>query len=442
MEGRILVSAKELQRIAVVERVVRGEMTIKSAAELVAISPRQCRRMVRCYESDGATGLVHKLRGRSSNRQGDAETRTSAVAAYREFYSDFGPTHAAEHMFVRQGLTVNPETLRLWLIEAGLWQARAQRRRHRKKRERKARFGEMVQFDGSHHLWFEERGPKCCLMTMVDDATGKLHARFTADEGTIAAMQVVEEWIEIYGVPMSIYADRLKVYVTDRAPTIEEQLSAQEPQTQFGRACHKLGIRIIAAHSPQAKGRVENKHRLTQDRLIKDMRLAGINTIEAANEFLKTWLPIVNERFSVPPANPDDMHRAVPKGLDLRTVFCHEQTRVVRNDWTVQFDNRCLQILRQADLPPSGCKVTIQQWQDDSLHVVHKGRELAITLLEARPNRPAAAVAVSPKTAHKPSPTHPWRQKAPPRYDLSHTNEQLAELADTHLGPVRIAGCS
>jgi len=440
MEGRILMSTKELQRIAVLERVARGEMTMKSAAEMIVMSPRQCRRLVRRFENSGAAGLAHKLCGRPSNRQADGATRTAAVAAYKEFYPDFGPTLAAEHMAVRQGLGVHPETLRLWLIDAGLWHTREQRRRHRKKRARKERFGEMIQFDGSHHLWFEDRGPKCCLMTMVDDATGRFHALFTADEGTLAAMRMVAAWIEQYGIPRSIYADRLKVYVTDREPTVDEQLGGEEPRTQFGRACNKLGIRIIVAHSPQAKGRVENKHKLTQDRLIKDMRLAGISTIEAGNEFLKTWLPKANERFSVPPANPDDMHQAVTEGLDLRAVFCHEETRVVRNDWTVQFDNRCLQILRQPDLPPSGCKVTIQRWQDDSLHVVHKGRDLAVTLLEARPQRPTPTIEARPKTQYKPSPTHPWRQHAPVAYDLSHTNEQLAELADTHLGPVRIPG--
>jgi hypothetical protein len=438
MEGRILMSTKELQRIAVVERVARGEMTMKSASEMIVMSPRQCRRLVRRFESLGAAGLAHKLCGRPSNRQADAPTRTAAIAAYKELYTGFGPTLASEHMAVRQGLSVHPETLRLWLIDANLWQARQQRRRHRKKRERKERFGEMIQFDGSHHLWFEDRGSKCCLMTMVDDATGRFHARFTADEGTIAAMQVTAEWIGQYGIPRSIYADRLKVYVTDREATIEEQLNGQEARTQFGRACHKLGIRIIAAHSPQAKGRVENKHKLTQDRLIKDMRLAGISTIEAGNEFLKTWLPKMNERFSVPPANPDDMHQAVPNGLDLRTVFCHEETRVVRNDWTVQFDNCCLQISRQPDLPPSGSKVTVQRWQDNSLHVVHKGAELTTTLLETRPQRPTPPVEVRAKTEYKPSPTHPWRQRPPEAYDLS--SEQITELADRHLGPVRITG--
>ena len=342
MEGRILMSTKELQRIAVVERVARGEMTMKSAAEMIAVSPRQCRRLVRRYENLGGAGLAHKLCGRPSNRQADAGTRTAAIAAYKEFYPDFGPTLASEHMAVRQGLLVQPETLRLWLIDANLWQVRKQRRRHRKKRERKERFGEMIQFDGSHHLWFEDRGPKCCLMTMVDDATGKFRALFTSDEGTVAAMRMVGTWIGEYGIPRSIYADRLKVYVTDREPTFEEQLDGQEPRTQFGRACHRLGIRIIAAHSPQAKGRVENKHKLTQDRLIKEMRLAGISTIEAANEYLKTWLPKANERFSAPSANPDDMHQAVPAGLDLRTVFAMKKHGLFETTGRVQFDNRCL----------------------------------------------------------------------------------------------------
>ena len=285
MEGRFLMSTKELRRIAVVERVARGEITIKSAAEKIAVSPRQCRRLVRRYENLGGAGLAHKLCGRPSNRQADAGTRTAVIAAYKEFYPDFGPTLASEHMAVRQGLLVQPETLRLWLIDANLWQVRKQRRRHRKKRERKERFGEMIQFDGSHHLWFEDRGPKCCLMTMVDDATGKFHALFTSDEGTVAG------YADGCGMDRAIRRPPLDLRrppqgLRRRSPA-DRRGAAGRPGAPHppGRACHRLGIRIIAAHSPQAKGRVENKHKLTKDRLMKEMRLAGISTIEAATSF-------------------------------------------------------------------------------------------------------------------------------------------------------------
>ena len=247
MEGRFSMSIKEVQRLAVLERVVRGDMTIKSGSELMAVGYRHCRRLVSGYKESGVASLPHKLRGRPSNRQMDPEIRASAVEAYQKFYVGFGPTHATEHMAIRQGISVHPETLRVWLIEVGLWKARKERRRHRKWRKRRDRIGELVQFDGSFHLWFEERGPKCCLMTMVDDATGRTYLLFTQDEGTISAMRVLEGWIELYGIPQALYADRLKVYVTDREPTIEEQLAGQEALTQFGRAFRKLGIRIIAA---------------------------------------------------------------------------------------------------------------------------------------------------------------------------------------------------
>jgi transposase len=442
MEGLFLMSTKELQRVAVLGRVTRDKMTIMTAAELMSISYRQCQRLVHRYRMLGACSLAHQLRGRPSNRKGNPQIRTAAVEAYKRSYPDFGPTLASEQMAVREGLVVHPETLRLWLIEEGIWHAREQRRRHRKQRTRKDRFGELIQFDGSHHAWFEQRGPKCCVMTMVDDATGRFHLLFTQDEGTLAAMRMLEAWIAQYGVPKAIYADRLKTYITDREPTIDEQLAGQQPLTQFGRACQKLGIRIIAAHSAQAKGRVENKHGLTQDRLVKQMRLEGISTIEAANKYLQTWLPDANQRFCVPARHPDDMHQPVPKGLDLRGVFCHEETRVVNNDWTVQFNNRWLQILKQPGLPAARSKVIVQEWQDGTLHVLHKTRHLKLNQLDARPIKPAPPVAAKPKADYRPAADHPWRDLTPAAYDLRHINEQLAELADTHLGPVRIPGGS
>jgi len=438
MEGCVLMSRKELDRGSVLSRVAHGNLSAVTASEMLGVSYRHCLRMKDRYKNGGAAGLAHKLRGQPSNRGSDAHLRERVIEAYKASYMGFGPTFAAEKLAERDKLTVNRETLRLWLVAEGLWTSRRRRRRHRSRRKRKERFGEMVQFDGSHHDWFEGRGPKCCLMTMVDDATGTVWALFTADEGTVAAMQVLWAWIARFGIPHSIYVDRLKTYINDREPTVDEQLAGQTPQTQFGRACQKLGIRIIAAHSPQAKGRVENKHKLTQDRLVKEMRLNNISTIEEANEYLKTWLPGINERFSVPAANSDDMHRSVTKGLNLRSVFCLEERRVVKSDWTLQFENQWLQILKhQTTLPPTGANVIVQRWLDGSLHVVYNGEPIYTKALAARPVKEAPVIAKRLKEPYKPVATHPWRA-SPAAYDLS--QEQVNELADRLLGPAQIPG--
>lgn len=436
MEGCVVMSRKELERGGVMSRLANGDICARTASEMLGISYRHCLRMSKRYKEGGAAGLAHGLRGQPSNRGTDAHLRDQVVAACKVSYKGFGPTLASEELAERDKLSVNRETLRRWLVAEGIWVPRKRRRRHRSRRKRKERFGEMVQFDGSHHDWFEGRGPKCCLMTMVDDATGTVWALFTEDEGTAAAMKMLWAWIARFGIPHSIYLDRLKTYITDREPTVDEQLAGQTPQTQFGRACQILGIRIIAAHSPQAKGRVENKHKLTQDRLVKQMRLNNVSTIEEANEYLKTWLPRINERFSVQSANPDDMHKSIPEGVDLRGVFCIEQTRIVKNDWTVQFENQWLQIVKkQTVLPSAGASVTVQKWLDGTLHVVYSGECVTVKVLDARPVKEAPLIAKTLKQPHKPAATHPWRATSG-SYDLS--RDQVSELADRLLGPAQI----
>lgn len=439
MEGRVVMSRRELDRALVIGRVVSGDLTLRTACEMLGLSLRQGLRLRRSFRASGAGGLAHKLRGQPSNRALEASHKERVVEVYKEQYAGFGPTLASEMMAERNGILVHRETLRLWLIGEKLHEPRKRRRRHRSRRKRKERFGEMGQMDGSFHDWFEGRAPKCCLMTMVDDATGTVWALFTSDEGTAAAMRLLWRWIVQFGVPHSLYVDRLKTYVTDREPTIDEQLADQPPVTQFGRACQKLGVRVIAAHSPQAKGRVERKHKLTQDRLIKEMRLANICCIEEANAFLETWLPKINKRFSVAPVNSDDMHRTVPEGLDLRTVFCLEDTRTVKNDWTVQFENHWLQILKQQPvLPAAGAKVTVQRWLDETLHVTYLGQPVAVKPLDARPAKQTPTALPTPKATYKPSEEHPWKTSRQRPYDLRRSNEQIADLADRLLGPVSV----
>ena len=243
---------------------------------------------------EGDKGLIHRNRGRPSNRRKAPEVKEMALALYREQYWDFGPTLAAEKLVERDGYEVNHETLRRWLLAAGLWKRQRNRPKHRQWRERKAHFGELVQMDGSHHRWFSGQEDKDCLMDMVDDATGRTLALMSEEETTVAAMRVLWAWVEKYGIPKALYVDWKNVYVTQREPTLEEQLSGELPLTQFGRACKKLGIEILPANSPQAKGRVERKHGVYQDRWVKELRLAGIRDIEGANQSLLGFTESLN----------------------------------------------------------------------------------------------------------------------------------------------------
>ena len=449
MEGHLTMSQKERQRLVVLDRVISGQMDAVSASIVLSLSYRHTWRILSAYRSLGAAGLVHSSRGKPSNHQSAPALREAVIAAYKSEYLDFGPTLAAEKLLERQGLCVGVETLRLWLIEEGLRTVRHRRNKHRSKRPRKKGFGELVQFDGSHHAWFEERGAKCCAMTMVDDATGKTVLLFTEDEGTFSAMAVLEKWIRLYGVPVALYVDRLKAYITDREATVDEQLKGIEPLTQFGRACKKLGIRLVVAGSPQAKGRVENRHGTSQDRLVKELRLRNVSTIEAANTVADEFCALVNGRFAVEPASEVDMHRPLDKGVDLRGIFCKEENRVVRNDWTVQYDHKILQIIRQPDLPPSGSRVIVQQWQDASVHVIFADRELICKMTEAMTaaaqkhkllkasgsacdHQGSGPAVVSQKSASRPPQDHPWRRSGERGADIS--REAIEAFAETYLG--------
>jgi len=276
-------------------------------------------------------------------------------------------------------------------------------------------------------------------MNLVDDAKGTAEALFSPEETTWAAMDLLEQWVCRYGIPVSIYVDGKNVYVTDREQTPQEQLQAMPALTQFGRACHKLGIRIIKAHSPQAKGRVERKHRVFQDRLVKDMRLDGISQIEDANQYLPAWVDKNNARFAKVARSPVDMHRPVPEGLDLRTVFCLEEERSVAMDYTVRYKDRWLQITAQKDLLAPRSRVRVQEWRDGTLHLFAKERELNCRLLDGRPQtpRPQIQTRKNQPPIHIPAPDHPWRHPNKLRGDYINPRdvpELVNQLADHYLG--------
>ena len=439
MEGHLLMSRRERERLGPMERVARNEITLVEAAGQMGVCYRQAARILKRYREEGDGGLVHAARGRPSSRRSDPAYKEEVLDLVRTQYRDFGPTLASEKLLARDGKAVNRETLRLWMIEAGLRERRPSRSRHRTWRKRKASFGEMLQIDGSPHAWFEDRAPGCFLMDVVDDATGIGLGLFAPEETTWAAMDVLEAWVRRFGIPQSVYVDRKTVYVTGREPTMAEQLAGKPALTQFGRACDKLGIRIIEAHSPQAKGRVERKHGVYQDRLIKDMRLDQITGIEAGNAYLPGWMDQFNARFALAPRSEVDRHRPVPKGLDLRAVFCLEEERSLAADFTVRYQNRWLQVQYQKGAPKSGSRLTVQEWRDGSLHLLHADKELACLLLEERPSRPRPVVKKGePRAPVKPAPDHPWRTPRTPFISPRQMPELINELADTYLGPAVI----
>jgi transposase len=394
-------------------------LSLRSAATLMAVSYRQAKRLYRRYGAEGAKGLKHRSAGRPSNRATATKIRQRALALIRAKYGGdvevrFGPTLAAEHLASEDGLTVDHETLRRWMLPAGLWQRARKRSPHRRRRERRAHRGELVQLDGSCHPWFEARGPQACLLTLVDDATGTTLGQFGAQETIWAAVSVLRLWIAQYGIPQALYTDWKNVYV--RVPNAEERETGAPPLTQFGRMCAALGIRIIPASSPQAKGRIERNHGTHQDRLVKKLRRRGIADVEAANQFvLSEYWADHNDRFAQPPASRDDFHVRAPSGAALDRVFQLEETRTVSNDWVVRYDNRLFQLERQSRLAPARSKVLVREDVRGQIEIRYRERAMRWTeIIEPVVSAPmvvSAARPASPPVARPrvPCADHPWR---------------------------------
>jgi transposase len=415
-------SATELKRAGVLARVAAATLTLGAAAELMGVSYRQAKRLSARYRQQGAAGLRHGNAGRASNRATAASVRKRVLNLVREKYGGaiderFGPTLAAEHLASEDGVTVDHETLRRWLLAAGLWSRARKRSPHRRRRERKAHFGELVQMDGSFHRWFEARAPTSCLLTLVDDATGTTFGRFGTQETIWAAVDVLRAWIERYGIPQALYTDWKNVYV--RPPNQAERVTGAEPLTQFGRMCATLGIQIIPASSPQAKGRIERNHGTQQDRLVKKLRRKGIADIVGANAFLEAeyWADH-NARFTQPPGSSDDYHVARPRGLRLDTVFRLQDVRTVSNDWVVRYHTRSLQLERQSGQAPARSTVVVHEDAVGRLEIRYRDRVMRWTEIVAgavvpRPAPPPpAADPAAPSAPRRPhaAADHPWRQ--------------------------------
>jgi hypothetical protein len=318
---------------------------------------------------------------------------------------------AAEKLAERHGIAVHAETLRGWLLAKGMTHFQRRKRPHRAWRERRAHVGELIQLDGSHHDWLEGRGPRCVLMAYIDDASSRVSARFYEYEGTIPAMDSFQRYIRQYGIPLAIYADKHSTYHSPAPPTVDEQLAGVTPTSQFGRALGELGVELIPAHSPQAKGRVERLFKTFQDRVIKEMRLANVSTLDAANQFLQDYLPIYNQRFSVQPVQPADLHRPRPASRELDRSLCIKTTRCLRRDWTVAHHGHLYQVQTNV----RATHVQVEERVDGTMRMTHQGRVLVYHAITARPVKAAEAKKV-PRPRHPvtPRPDHPWRQRRRP----------------------------
>lgn len=406
-EERVLMSTRELKRLHVIQLVVEGKMTQVHAAQAVGLTDRQIRRLVKRVRLEGPRGLVHRSRGQPSNRAIDPRRKARILRRYEARYHDFGPTLAVEKLAERDGLTLSDETLRRWLLQTGVTHFRRRKRPHRQWRERKTHRGELVQIDGSHHAWLEARGPACVLMGYIDDATGTVFARCYEYEGTLPVLDSFTRYIRRHGIPMRVYVDKHSTYKASGAPTLEEQLEGRGPQSQVERALAELGVEVLHAHSPQAKGRIERLFGTFQDRLIKEMRLAGIATIPAANRFLAGYLPTYNRRFAVAAVGAGDLHRPIPPGVDPSAALCLKTPRALRNDFTVAHNGRLYQVhdnVRTA-------RVVVHERVDGTLQITHRGTPLRYQAITARPRRAqAAAQAPHVRARTIPAPDHPWRR--------------------------------
>lgn len=382
-------SKRNLDRYDIIRRLLRQELNGSDAARLLDLSTRHVRRLKVSVRKHGAKALVHALTGTTSNHRMPAEERARIIELLKRKYADFGPTFAAEKLREIHHITRDPETIRSIMLSASLWKRRQGKTRseHRSWRQRRDAFGELAQFDGSYHDWFEGRGgiKKACLLASIDDATGKItKAEFGAHEGLFPVFGFWKQYLETHGKPRAIYVDKFSTYKMNGA------IAKENPnlKTQFGRILSDFGIEAIFANSPQAKGRVERLFDTLQDRLVKELRLAEINTVEAANRFLaKTFIPAFNAKFSVAPASGVDLHRnlTAQERAKLPMTFSRHETRTIQNDYTFSFKNLWYQIEKVQ--PITVCRkdvVTAEEWLDGSIHIRLRGKDLNYVILSDR----------------------------------------------------------
>jgi len=424
----IAMSEKEIDRLRILHRVTDRQLTQVYGAKLLGITDRQVRNLLYKIREEGDKGIVHGNRGRRAANKMSTEMEERIGRIVERKYPDFGPTLASEKLFELDGITVSKEKARRIMIAKGLWKVRRKKKRGGHPwRERKPYFGEMVQFDGSHHMWLEERGDKMVFMGYIDDATNHIFGRFYEYEGTYPAMDSLSRYIKRYGLPRSIYMDKLKTYKATRQPTLYEELRGEGPLSQYQRALKELGINDIHANSAEAKGRVERLFGTLQDRLIKEMRLVKVKTIEEANEFLDDYLPRHNERFSKKALKEGDLHRPLPDEVNLHDIFCLKDIRTINNGYIVRWRGRRF-LIDNASIAMRKRKIEVSEHFDGKLTFKLSGRYLKFhEIFEPKPLKIQSKkerVKVKRKGKYIPPPDHPWRRYNP----ALHHNHYLEKI--------------
>jgi len=418
-EGYITMSAHEVEKLDMIRKLIEKRLKQKHVAKMLDVTIRQVKRLVRKYKTHGPAGLVSKHRGKAGNNAYPDQFKKEVSNIIKEQYYDFGPTLACEKLEERNNIKLSIETTRQIMIEDGLWEPK----KHKDKvihppRLRRACYGELIQIDGSPHDWFEERGPRCVLIVFIDDATSRIQfIRFVPAETTFAYFKVMKLYIRKYGKPISLYSDRHGIF----------KVNMPEPKsgnglTQFGKSMEELGIEIIHANSAPAKGRVERSNRTFQDRLIKELRLQGISDIETANNFLDEYAEIHNDKFSVLPRDPKDVHKPLDKLINLDLVLTHKEERGVQKNVTIQYKNRIFAI----NVPGKGyrlrqAKVTVCEAESGEITLLHNGQSLSYTVYDKKQHYSESVSAKELETrvpvvkhhvTHKPSANHPWKQQS------------------------------
>ena len=424
----IAMSEKEIDRLRILHRVTDRQLTQVYGAKLLGITDRQVRNLLYKIREEGDKGIVHGNRGRRAANKMSTEMEERIGRIVERKYPDFGPTLASEKLFELDGITVSKEKARQIMVAKGLWKVRREKKRGGHPwRERKPYFGEMVQFDGSHHMWLEERGDKMVFMGYIDDATNHIFGRFYEYEGTYPAMDSLSRYIKRYGLPRSIYMDKLKTYKATRQPTLYEELRGEGPLSQYQRALKELGINDIHANSAEAKGRVERLFGTLQDRLIKEMRLVKVKTIEEANEFLDDYLPRHNERFSKKALKEGDLHRPLPDEVNLHDIFCLKDIRTINNGYIVRWRGRRF-LIDNASIAMRKRKIEVSEHFDGKLTFKLSGRYLKFhEIFEPKPLKIQSKkerVKVKRKGKYIPPPDHPWRRYNP----ALHHNHYLEKI--------------
>ena len=375
----------------IINQIEGNKITVLEASDLLSLSQRQIYRILKRIKVEGTRGIIHKLRGKKSNRGYSKQLKGKIIDIYRKQYSDYGPTLYSEMLTKYHNISLNRETVRKWLRENAISTSIRKKRPHRRRRERRSCYGELLQFDGSHHDWFEGRGAECCLLNCVDDATGRVYLEFALSENTQDAMLTMWEYVKRNGRPRSIYTDKYSIYY------------AEGRLTDFARAMKELNIQMIYAKSPQAKGRVERFNRTLQDRLIKALRLEGISNIADANRYLQeVFIDQFNQRFQVK-LESADVHRGI-EGYQLENIFCYKTTRQVRNDYTINLSGGYIQLLvGKSPLPRPKQDVTVSMWLNGEMHIYFNKQELNFTELQGKPGKKGYKIIKPPKD-------HPFRK--------------------------------